>query len=223
MSEEKEREQKGEELSRRRFLKKSAAAVGGATILSTFVFPSEVDGACSVPITGSAWPSVTGWEHRTVMHYVNAIFPGNNGQPLFYGDTYTLKSGGDITPGAFSACVLDVFYDPYYGIAGTNSNLIAAGLDWAVRANFDATYFYKASQSAQLRAIDGLSDLIFVGSGFTGAATLAIGAALGAFKNNTVVKAIGWPGPNGGYYDSAKHPSWLWLKPVRMTTDGNLP
>jgi hypothetical protein len=220
MSEERDQEQT---VSRRRFLKKTAAAAGGAALLTTIGFPSEVDGVCSTPISGSAWPSITGWEHRTIMHYVNAIFPGNDLQPLFYGDTYPLRSGGDRTPGSFSACVLDVFYDPYYGVAGTNSNLIAAGLDWAVRAQFSSTYFYKASQAAQLNAIDSLSDFIFVGSGFQGAATLAIGSALGAFKNSTAVRALGWPGPNGGYYDSAKHPTWLWLKPARMTSDSNLP
>jgi hypothetical protein len=221
MSEEKEREQTEEKPSRRQFLKHSAAAVGGAALM--FGFPREVDSACRTPISGAAWPSITGWEHRTVMHYINAIFPGNNGQPLFYGDTYPLKSGGDYSPGAFSDCVLDVFYDPYYGVAGTNSNLIAAGLDWAVRANFSSTYFYKASQSAQLTAIDGLSDFIFVGSGFQGAATLVIGAALGAFQSSAVVRSIGWPGPNGGYYDSGKHLTYPWLRPARMTTDGNLP
>lgn len=219
MSEEKKREKITE--SRREFLKKSAATASAAA-LATLGFPADVDG-CDVPITGSAWPSITGWEHRTIMHYLNAIYPGDNGKPLFYGDTYTLKSGGDTTPGAFSACALDVFYDPYYGIAGTNSNLIAASLDWAVRVTFDATYFYKASQTAQLNAIDRLSDLIFVGSGFQGAATLCIGAVLGAFENYTATKAIGWLGPNGGYYDAAKHPYSIWLKPVRMTTNGNLP
>lgn len=220
MSEEKRQEERTDR-SRREFLKKSAAVAGGAAI-ATFGFPANVDG-CDVPITGADWPSVTGWEHRTIMHYLNAIFPGNDGQPLFSGDGYPLKSGGDKTPGAFSACALDVFYDPYYGIAGTNSNLIAASLDWAVRLAFDATYFYKASQSAQLNAIDKLSDFIIIGSGFQGAATLGIGAVLGAFKNYTAVKAIGWPGPNGGYYDDAKHPYSIWLKPSRMTTNGNLP
>jgi hypothetical protein len=208
--------------SRRGFLVKSAAAAGGAAAVA-LGFPKDVDGACDIPITSSAWPSVTGWEHRTVMHYINAIFPGDDGAALFYGDGYPLKSGGDRSPGAMSACVLDVFYDPYYGVAGTNSNMIAAALDWAVRAAFDGTYFYKASQSSQLKAIDRLSDLIFVGTGFQGAATLAIGASLGAFENNSVVKSIGWPGPNGGYYDNAKHPSWVWQKPQRMTTNANLP
>ncbi len=222
MDKEKDQEQFPLGFSRRRFLKNTAAAAGGATLLATMGFPRVVD-ACDVPITGSSWPSVDGWEHRTIMHYLNAVFPGNEGQPLFSGDSYPLKSGGDTTPGAYSACALDVFYDSYYGIAGTNSNLIAAALDWAVRVAFDATYFYKASQAAQLRAIDRLSDLAFVGSGFQGAASLDLGAVLGAFKNYMVTNLIGWPGPNGGYYDSAKHPYSIWLKPQRMTADGNLP
>jgi len=222
MSEEREMENAQTDLERRRFIKRTVMAASGATLLITVGLPKFVD-ACDVPITGASWPSVTGWEHRTIMHYLNAIFPGNDGQALFGGDDYPLKSGGDRTPGAFSTCSLDVFYDPYYGIAGTNSNLLAAALDWAVRVAFDATYFYKASQSDQLRAIDRLTDLAFIGTGFQGAATLCIGSVLGAFKNYSVTSLIGWPGPNGGYYDSGKHLIYPWLKPARMTTTGNLP
>ncbi|MEW6733283.1 MAG: twin-arginine translocation signal domain-containing protein [Acidobacteriota bacterium] len=217
-----QREQDRSVVSRRHFLKGAIAATSSATLAITLGFPSSVD-ANKTPINGDGWPSINGWEHRTIMHYLNAIYPGDDGKQLFSGDGYPLKSGGDRSAGAYSACVLDVFYDPYYGIAGTNSNLIAAALDWAVRISFDATYFYKASLADQLKAIDRLTDLIFVGSGFQGAATLALGAALGAFENATAVQALGWPGPNGGYYESAKHPAARWQRPARMTSDGNLP
>jgi hypothetical protein len=210
-----------ENLTRRKFLQTSALATGGAAVCLTLGFPEHVDGA--VTITGDAWPSVNGWEHRTVMHYLNTIFPGDNNKQLFYGDSYPLKSGGDYTGGAWSAAALDVFYDPYYGIAGTNSNLIASALDWAVRTTFDATYFYKANQFQQLEAVDRLTDFLFTASGFQGAASLCMAAVLGAFKNKTGTSQIGWPGPNGGYYDSAKYPVTVGLKPVRMTVDGNLP
>jgi len=205
--------------SRRRFLKIGALAGGAAAVGLSL---PEAD-ACDVPISGSGWPSVTGWEHRTLMHFLNTVFPGDNNQQLFYGDSYPLKSGGDYTAGAYRACALDVLYDPYYGVAGTNSNLLASTLDWATRLNGYAWYFYQASQSNQLRVVDSLTQAIFIGSGFTGAASLAIGAVLGAFKNNTVTQVIGWPGPNGGYYSGSRHPISRWLQPVSITASGNLP
>jgi hypothetical protein len=206
--------------SRRFFLK--IGALTGTAVAAGLASPETAD-ACSLPITGAGWPSVNGWEHRTLMHFLNTIFPGDNGQQLFWGDSYPLKSGGDTSAGAFRACTLDVLYDPYFGVAGTNSNLLATTLDWATRLNGYAWYFYQASQYNQLRVVDSLTQAIFIGSGFEGAASLAIGAVLGAFKNYSVTQLIGWGGPNGGYYSASRHPLSRWLQPTRMTTNGNLP
>jgi hypothetical protein len=176
--------------------------------------------ACSVPITGAGWPSVNGWEHRTVMHFLNAVFPGNANQPLFTGDGYPLRSGSDTSAGAWSACALDVIYDPYYGVAGSNSNTLAAALDWIMRINFYDTYFYKGTQSEQLRAID---QAISLDAKTQDAINLTLAAVLGAAKNYSVANLLGWPGPNGGYWSGSRHPVWRWLQPVRLTADGNLP
>lgn len=207
-------------VSRRGFLK--VGALTSTAVLVGLALPEAAD-ACSLPITGAGWPSVNGWEHRTLMHFLNTIFPGDNGQSLFWGDWYPLRSGGDTSPGAYTACALDVLYDSYYGVAGTNSNLLATTLDWWTRFKGYAWYFYEASQSQQLRVVDSLTEAAFIGTGFQGAASLAIGAVLGAFKNYTVTQLIGWGGPNGGYYSGSRHPTSRWQQPASMTTNGNLP
>jgi hypothetical protein len=38
-----------------------------------------------------------------------------------------------------------------------------------------------------------------------------------------VTDALGWAGPNGGFYESGRHPLSRWRQPVRLTSDGNLP
>ncbi len=205
---------------RRAFLMQGGAV--GLVALLDWIHPFELE-ACQTPITGAGWPSTNGWEHRTLMHFLNAVVPGDHGRPLFSGDSHPLRSGGDTSAGAYSSCALDVLYDPYYGVAGSNSRDLATALDWTVRLQGSATYFYKASQTAQLAAIDLLTELIFVGSGFQGAASLGFGAAVGALKNDSFTRVIGWPGPNGGYYDLAKHPLATWSQPQRLTTDGNMP
>jgi len=209
-------------MSRRSFLKTTLAA-GGVVLLVNLDGLSIAAAACDTPITGQGWPSVDGWEHRTIMHFLNTIYPGNHGQPLFAGDPYPLKSNGDTSAGAYAACALDVFYDPYYGVAGLKSNALASVLDWTVRFQGSATYFYNATLAQQLRAVDSLTDAQWIGSGFRDAATLGFGGVLGAFENTQVTTAIGWPGPNGGYYDGGKHPANAWRQPARMTLDGNMP
>ena len=50
--------------------------------------------------------NTTSWERRTIAHFVNAVFPGDDAAPLFVGDKAPLKSAGDRTPGAWSAAAL---------------------------------------------------------------------------------------------------------------------
>jgi hypothetical protein len=207
-------------LSRRAFLK--AGALTGSAVVAGLELAGSAD-ACDLPVTGAGWPSVDGWQHRTLMHFLNTVFPGDTGQALFPGDGYPLRSGADTTPGAWSACALDVIYDPYYGIAGTNARLMAGLLDWSTRLHGYAWYFYQASQVQQLRVVDALSRPTFIGRGFTGAAALGLAAVLGAIENDSVTQLIGWGGPNAGYYGDSRHPIDRWRQPARMTTDGNLP
>jgi hypothetical protein len=208
------------ERGRRRFLQQAAG--GGAGLLAALCWPDAAH-ACEVPITGAPWPSVNGWEHRTIMHFLNTIVPGDDGRALFSGDGYPLRSGGDRTAGAWSACVLDVFYDPYYGIAGLSSNALAAALDWATRFKGYGLYFHRVSQSQQLRVVDQLAGMSVGGADVVNAASLALAAALGAARNPAVTNVLGWGGPTGGYYDGARHPLSRWQQPERMTEDGNLP
>jgi len=209
-----------QDLSRRRFLK--AGALAGTAAVVGLELTRSAD-ACSLPITGEAWPSVDGWEHRTLMHFLNTVFPGDDGQPLFADDRYPLRSGGDASAGALSACALDVMYDPYYGVAGTKARLLASILDWSTRRHGYAWNFYRAGQAQQQEVVDSLRRSPYVGGGFTDAATLGIAAVLGAFANDSVTRLIGWEGPNGGYYGGSRHPVDRWRQPARMTTDGNLP
>jgi len=205
--------------SRRLFLGRTLA--GAAGIYAGFGVAGRAV-ACEVPITGRPWPAVDGWEHRTIMHFLNAVVPGDDGQPLFVGDTHPLASAGDGSAGAFSACVLDVFYDPYYGIAGTNSRLLASLLELATRLKRAGRHFYEASPPEPLEIVDAVVRGPR-GKDVARAAALAMSAALGAFRSPSVTRLIGWPGPTGGYYDGARHPLSRWRQPERLTVDGNLP
>jgi hypothetical protein len=166
---------------------------------------------------------VDGWQHRTIMHFLNTILPGDDGQALFEGDGDPLRSGGDVSAGAWSACALDVFYDPFYGVAGFNGRLLATGLDTVTRLKGHGRYFYQATQAQQLEVVDFLARFPFSRPGTGQAIALALDATLGATENDAVTRLIGWPGPNGGYYDDSRHPTSRWQQPDRMTTDGNLP
>jgi len=205
--------------SRRRFLRD--AAVGGAAAAA--LAWADVLSAYDLPVTGAPFPSVDGWQHRTIMHFLNAVMPGDDGQPLFDGDPDPLRSGGDTSAGAFSACALDVFYDPFYGVAGLNGRLLATGLDAITRLKGLGPHFYQASQAGQLAVVDVLARLPFSRPGVGQAIALGLDATLGATLSDAVTRLIGWPGPSGGYYDDARHPTSRWEQPDRMTPDGNLP
>jgi hypothetical protein len=204
---------------RRQFLER-LAGLGGA-VAAGLARPRPAE-PCDVPVTGAPWPSVDGWEHRTSAHFLNAVMPGDDGQPLFPADRDPLRSGGDATAGAWSACALDVFYDAYYGVAGRGSSRLAIALDWTTRLQRVAWSFHQASQEQQLRVVDSLLAGP-AGKDLRRAVALGLAATLGAFRSHAVTDALGWPGPNGGYYDDGRHPLARWQQPERMTLDGNLP
>lgn len=166
-------------------------------------------------------PPVDGWERRTIAHFLNTIVPGDDGQPLFPGDRYPLQSGGDVTAGAWSARALDVFYDPFNGV-GRRSRQLAAALDLTTRLLGHGSFFHRAGQQPQLEVVDALGRTP-ARADLRRAAALALAGALGAAVNSSVTDAIGWPGPNGGYFDEGRHPLDRWRQPDRMTADGNLP
>jgi hypothetical protein len=202
--------------SRRRFLVRAGAGVAG------LLGGSATRGAaCDVAVTGERWPSVEGWEHRTLAHFANTILPGDHGRPLFPGDRHPLDSGGDTTAGAWSAGALDVFYDPFHG-AGPDARRLALALDGATLLLGHGRRFYRASQAQQLEVVDALART-FAREGVRQAAALVLAGTLGAAVNHSVTAAIGWPGPNGGHYDGARHPAGRWRRPERLTADGNLP
>ena len=205
--------------SRRSFLGRaaaSAAALWAGRGVAAFA------GDCDTPVTGAPWPSRRGWERRTIAHFLNTIVPGDDGQPLFAGDAHPLSSGGDISAGAWSACALDVLYDPFYGVAGANSRLLATVLDLLAGAKHNGPRFYQASQAQQLEIVDA-AVRIPRGKDVARLAALVMSAAFGASRNPSFTTLIGWPGPDGGYYDDGRHPLSRWRQPTRITTDGNLP
>jgi hypothetical protein len=164
---------------------------------------------------------VEGWEHRTIAHFANAILPGDHGARLFRGDRRPLDSGGDPTAGAWSACALDVFYDPFHGAAAQAARL-ASALDWTTRLLGHGLWFYRATQEQQLAVLDALARTP-AGEDLRRARLLVMAGVLGAAVNQRVTLALGWPGPNGGHYDDARHPVVRWRQPERLTADGNLP
>jgi hypothetical protein len=201
--------------SRRRFLER--AAVGAAGLLAGPAVPEAL--SCDIRVTG-AW-SLEDWERRTIAHFLNTIVPGDHGQALFARDRYPLDSGGDGTAGAWSSCTLDVFYDPFHGV-GRGARQLATALDGITRLRRLGLNFYRASQAQQLEIVDALARTP-ARADLRRAAALALAGSLGAAVNPAVTEAIGWPGPNGGYYDGSRHPLDRWRQPARLTTDGNLP
>ena len=177
--------------------------------------------ACDLPVTDAPWPSVDGWEHRTIAHFLNTILPGDDSQPLFEGDPYPLRSGGDTSAGAWSACALDVFYDPFYDV-GRGTRQLATALDLTTRLLGHGRHFHRATQAQQLAVVDALARTP-ARRDIRRAAALALAGSLGAAENPSVTLAIGWPGPNGGYHDGGRHPLARWRQPQRITADGNLP
>jgi hypothetical protein len=164
---------------------------------------------------------VEGWEHRTIAHFLNVIVPGDDGQPLFPGDAHPLDSGGDPTPGAWSSCALDVFYDPFHGV-GRGSRQLASVLDWTTRLLGHGWSFHRAGQAQQLEVVDALGRTP-ARADLRRAAALALAASLGAAANASVTDALGWAGPNGGFYEAGRHPLSRWRQPERLTSNGNLP
>jgi hypothetical protein len=205
--------------SRRLFLGHAAAGAAGLWAGTAALARA---GDCDLPVTGAPWPSRDGWERRTVAHFLNTIVPGDDGQPLFPGDAHPLASGGDASAGAWSACALDVLYDPYFGVAGANSRLFATLLELLTRLKHDGRHFYEATQPQQLVIVDAAVRAPR-GKDVVRLAALAMSAVLGAARNSAVTSVIGWPGPSGGYYDDSRHPLSRWRQPVRITADGNLP
>jgi hypothetical protein len=199
-------------LSRRAFLERAAAMLA--------LLSARDAGACEVPVTAAPWPSADGWEHRTVAHFLNTIVPGDDARRLFPRDRHPLASGGDTSAGAWSACALDVFYDPFHGV-GRGARQLAVALDWITRRRGHGRYFHRASQAQQLDVVDALARI--GGNDARRAAALVMAASLGAAVNPSVTDAIGWPGPNGGHYDEGRHPLSGWRQPARLTADGNLP
>ena len=201
---------------RRGFLARAAAGVAGL-----FAGSATRAGACDVPVTGEPWPSVQGWEHRTLAHFANTILPGDHGTPLFPGDRRPLDSGGDATAGAWSACALDVFYDPFHG-AGRDARRLALALDWTTLLLGHGRRFHRATQGQQLAVVDALSRTV-AREDLRRATALVLAGTLGAAVNHTATAALGWPGPNGGHFDASRHPLSRWRRPERLTADGNLP
>lgn len=205
-------------LTRREALTLVAHAATGLALLAG----GGLAHASAPPITPAPWPSRDGWERRTVAHFLNAVYPGDDGVPLFDGDRAPLKSGGDATAGAWAAGALEAFYDPFYGAAG-QLGLLATALDWDVRTHGGPFFFHEASQEQQLAALDRLAASPVGGAAVDDAVMLALAAVLGAFYDARAVRDLGWPGPNGGYWSDARAPADAWQRPARLTADGNLP
>jgi hypothetical protein len=202
--------------SRRWFLVRAGAGVAG------LLGGSATRGAaCDVAVTGERWPSVEGWEHRTLAHFANTILPGDHARPLVPRDRHPLDAGGDTTAGAWSACALDVFYHPFHGV-GRDTRRLALALDGATLLLGHGLRFYRASQAQQLEVVDALARTI-AREDLRRAAALVLAGTLGAAVNHAVTAAIGWAGPNGGHYDGGRHPVTRWRQPERLTADGNLP
>ena len=174
-----------------------------------------------LPITDAPWPSHDGWERRTIAHFLNALYPGDDGAPLFAGDTEPLAADGDRSPGAWSAHALAAFYEPFFG-AGEQLGLLATALDWSIRLGGRA-FFAGAPLADQVAAIDRLVGASLTRKSLEDAIMLGLATVLGASYSDAATRDLGWAGPNPGYFDDARHPLAHWRQPARLTTDGNMP
>jgi hypothetical protein len=234
----------------RRQLVVSMAALGGVVALRlpvpslvaaspVFDCPCEcVEGPTG---NGSFFLDRDNWKRHGVAHFVNLFWPGDHGSVAFEGDETPFDARlpqvapgidpPDLSPGAYSACAINAFFDPYYTFEPQGGNLaLISNLDWRCRVLEcgPVTYFHKAGWAQQIQVNHGMETgpVGLMREVWEGAWLLTMATTLGAAHNYRVTNDMRWPGPADHYYHGTpegSHVSDGWLRPVQVTSDGNLP
>lgn len=233
-------------LTRRQFLK-GLGALGGAyasqlpvfSFLTLLDMPPIIECEEGPTANGSFLFDRDNWKRHGIAHFVNQFWPGDAGS-LAFPDDATPFSGHlpqnapnddplDTSPGAYSACAINPFFDPYYTFEAQGGNFVLVALmDWWSRELecAPATFFHEAGWAQQIRINYGLqsNELAPLIEVWEGAWLLTMATTLGAAYNYKVTNDIGWPGPANHYYHGTEEGSHLsdWMCPVTSTSDGNL-
>lgn len=235
-------------LTRRQFLTSLAAMgalyAGNLTtlpLLSSPTNPPIIDCEAGPTANGSFLFDRDNWKRHGVAHFINVLWPGDD-TSLAFADDESPFSGrlpqvapnddpSDTSAGAYMACAITPFFDPYYTFEPQGGNFaLVSALDWWSRLmNCGAAdFFQQASWSAQIRVVRGLEEVQVgpLAELWQGAWLLALATALGAAYNYAITNDIGWPGPANHYYhgtSEGSHTAYPWMHPTPATDDGNLP
>lgn len=235
-------------LTRRQFLA-SLTALGGAytgrfpllSLLASVAGPPIIECEEGPTANGSFLFDRDNWKRHGAAHFINVLWPGDNGS-LAFADDESPFSGRlpqvapnddppDASAGAYMACAINAYFDPYYTFETQGGNFaLVSALDWWSRLMDcgGANYFHQADWAAQIRIVRGLEEVELgpLVELWQGAWLLALATTLGAAYNYSVTNDIGWPGPADHYYHGTaegSHVAYPWLRPTPASEDGNLP
>lgn len=180
------------------------------------------------------------WKRHGLAHLIDGFWPGDESDVAFRTDVSPFdgrlpqllpgSDPADPSPGAYSSCAIDALFDPYYAFDTFGGGLILVGqLDQSARSlKCEPTFYFHRAGWAQQIAVNhkvsqfqgGLTPQVW-----EAAWLLTLAMALGAARNYKVTNDIGWPGPSRHYFHGTDEGSHLgaWLRPTRVTQDGNLP
>ena len=241
-------------ISRRQFLLSLTAFGGALSVRSSSMVrspwslvrgPASVCSCAAGPTANGSFPGdLDNWQRHGMAHLINVFWPGDDGCLAFDGDSSPLESRlpqqapdvdpPDTSPSAYSACVINALFDPYYTYDQQHANFAMVGsLDWHTRLgsctphhdpNF---YFHEADWTEQIRSTNAAphGPLGLIAPAWSGAWLLTMAIALGAANSYIVTNDIGWPGPSNHYYHGTPEGSYVndrWLRPEQDSGNGNL-
>ncbi|GAB4150292.1 MAG: hypothetical protein Fur0021_12620 [Candidatus Promineifilaceae bacterium] len=239
-------------LTRRQFLA-SLTALGGAyagrfplfSLLASVASPPIIECEEGPTANGSFLFDRDNWKRHGVAHFIDVLWPGDNGSLAFAEDESPFSGRlpqaapnddpADASAGAYMACAINAFFDPYYTFETQGGNFaLVSALDWLNRlaplcdGNDNTTYFHQANWNVQIWVVHRLEqiELVPLVELWQGAWLLALATTLGAAYNYSVTNDIGWPGPADHYYHGTtegSHTVYPWLRPTPASEDGNLP
>jgi hypothetical protein len=200
--------QKSKEPNRRDFIRVATAAAGAFAVAPILGCASEDAGpeaACDPVFDGVCLPSLGGapdtHDGHVIAAFVDTIVPGAHRDP-------------EGKPGGIDVDAPAMFFDEALP-AAEFVPLLVVYLDGVSRRDFGGREFveleYDERDSAVAAALDG----------FEPAALAVQMAKLAFYSSEGAARYLGYPGPNGGYYD---HPDFTFgaVMATEITDDGNL-
>ncbi|MGH2545174.1 MAG: hypothetical protein ACRDIB_20475 [Ardenticatenaceae bacterium] len=234
-------------LSRRQFV--VALAALSSTSLGELRLVSVVGAQAPPIIPCDAGPTANGsflfdrdnWKRHGIAHLVNLLWPGDHGSVAFEGDISPFDARlpqvapgddpPDVSAGAYSACAIEAFFDPYYTFESQGGNLALVMVLDAHSQELECgptRHFHRAGWAQQIQVNHEIEStpLGLLREAWDGAWLLTMAMILGAAHNYRVTNDIGWPGPSNHYFHGTpegSHTGDDWLRPATATSDGNLP